>query len=134
MARHETVNLETVIGLAEKLSAVEKLKLVERIVVDLEPIVRAREPEKQKPLRRKGKPQPLTEEQIKEVKRKLWGEDERAWSTQIVRLKYCNGLCSRYDGTRVAFGEKAEAWQASTGGYWKKQIRGIIRLPSRGPP
>jgi len=86
MARHEAVNLEIVIGLAEKLSAVEKLKLVERVVVDLEPIIRAQEPKRQKPFRRKGKPQPFTEEQIKEVKRKLWGEDERAWPTQIVRL------------------------------------------------
>ena len=87
MEKHETINLETVLGLAEKLSAAEKLKLVERVLVDLEPIVRAREPEKQKPLRRKGKPQPLTEEQIKEVKRKLWGEDEQAWPTQVVRLE-----------------------------------------------
>jgi hypothetical protein len=86
MEQHETVNLETVLGLAEKLSPVEKLKLVERVLVDLEPVVRAQERQKRKPLRRKGKPQPLTEEQIKEVKRKLWGKDERAWPTQIVRL------------------------------------------------
>jgi hypothetical protein len=86
MESHETISLETVLDLAEKLSAAEKLKLVERVLVDLEPIVRAQEPEKQKPLRRKGKPQPLTDEQIKEVKRKLWGADEQAWPTQIVRL------------------------------------------------
>jgi hypothetical protein len=86
MESHEPISLETVLGLAEKLSAAEKLKLVERVLVDLEPIVRAQESEKRKPFRRKGKPQPFTEEQIKEVKRKLWGEDERAWPTQIVRL------------------------------------------------
>ena len=71
MERHETVTLGTVLGLAEKLSVVEKLKLVERVLVDLEPIVQAQEPEKRKPLHRKSKPQPFTEEQIKEVKRKL---------------------------------------------------------------
>ncbi len=87
MERHETVNLETVIGLAEKLSAVEKLKLVERIVIDLEPVVRAQEPEKRKLLHHTGKKRTLTEEKIKEIKRKLWGENEQKWPTQIVRLE-----------------------------------------------
>ena len=87
MARHETVNLETVIGLAEKLSAVEKLKLVERIVIDLEPVVRAQEPEKRKPLRRKGKKQSLTDEQIKEIERKIWGPAGKDPSRRIVQLR-----------------------------------------------
>lgn len=87
MARHETVNLETILGLAEKLSAVEKLNLVERVLVDLEPVVQAWEPEKRKLLRRRSKKQTLTEERIKEIKRKLWGEDEQKWPTQIVRLE-----------------------------------------------
>lgn len=88
MERHEAVNLEIVLGLAEKLNAVEKLKLVERVLVDLEPVVRAQEPEKRKPLRRKGKKQALTqdEEKIKEIKRKLWGPDEQKWPTRVVRL------------------------------------------------
>ncbi len=86
MERHETVSLETILGLTEKLSAVEKLKLVERALVDLEPVVQTWEREKRKPLRRKGKQQTLTEEEIKAIKRKLWGEDEQRWPTQIVRL------------------------------------------------
>jgi hypothetical protein len=89
MNKQEAVTLETVVGLAEKLSAIEKLKLVEQVLVDLEPIVRAQEPEKRKPLRRKGKKQILIqdEDKIKEIKRKLWGENERKWPTRIVRLK-----------------------------------------------
>jgi len=81
------VNLETILGLAEKLSAVEKLNLVERVLVDLEPVVRAQEPERGRSLRRKGKKQTLAEEKIKGIKRKLWGEDEQKWPTQIVRLE-----------------------------------------------
>ena len=87
MEQNETVNLETILGLTEKLSAVEKLKLVERVLVSLEPVVLAQEPGKRKPLRRKGKKQTHTEEKIKEIKRKLWGEDEQQWPTQIVRLE-----------------------------------------------
>lgn len=29
----------------------------------------------------------LTEQEIKEINRKLWGEDEQKWPTQIVRLE-----------------------------------------------
>ena len=86
MERHETVNLETILGLAEKLSAAEKLKLVERVLVDLEPVVQAQEPERRKPLRRGSKKQALTAEKSREIKRKLWGEDERQWPTEIVQL------------------------------------------------
>ena len=87
MESHETISLEIVLDLAEKLSAAEKLKLVERVLVDLEPIVQAQEPKKRKLLRHTGKKRTLTEEKIKEIKRKLWGADERAWPTQIVRLE-----------------------------------------------
>jgi hypothetical protein len=86
MESHEEVSLEAVLGLVEKLSAVEKLKLVERVLIDLEPVVQAREPEKHKPLGRTGRKQTLTEEKIKEIKRKLWGADERQWPKQVVRL------------------------------------------------
>jgi len=87
MERHEAISLETILGLTEKLSAVEKLKLVERVLVGLEPVVRAREPEKRKPLRHKRKEQSLTDEQIKEIKRKLWGADEQKWPTRVVQLR-----------------------------------------------
>jgi len=87
MERHEAVNLETVLGLAEKLGAVEKLKLVERVLVDLEPIVRAQEPKKQKPLRRKGKKQGLTDEQVKEVERKIWGPVGMDPSRRVVQIR-----------------------------------------------
>jgi len=87
MNKHETVTLETVVGLAGKLSAPEKLKLVERVLVDLEPIVQAQESKKRKPPRRKGGEQNLTDEQEKEIKRKIWGTDEKKWPTRVVKLK-----------------------------------------------
>lgn len=88
MQRHETGDLGTILGLTEKLSAVEKLKLVERVLVDLEPVVQAQTPERRKPPRRTGKKQALTqdEEKIKEIKRKLWGPDEQKWPTRVVKL------------------------------------------------
>jgi hypothetical protein len=87
MGKQEVVTLETVVGLAGKLSAPEKLKLVERVLVDLEPVVQAQEPRKRKQPRPKGKRQSLTEEQEKEIKRKLWGVYEQEWPTQVVRLE-----------------------------------------------
>jgi len=39
MARRETIRLEAVLALATQLSAVDKLKLVEHLLVELEPIV-----------------------------------------------------------------------------------------------
>ncbi|MGH9427026.1 MAG: hypothetical protein ACRD2L_12080 [Terriglobia bacterium] len=87
MNKHETVTLETVVGLAGKLSAPEKLKLVERVLVDLEPVVRAQEPKKEKPLHRRSKQQGLTDGEIKEIKRKLWGPDEQKWPTRVVKLR-----------------------------------------------
>lgn len=88
MNKQEAVTLETVVGLAGKLSAPEKLKLVEQVLVDLEPVVQAQEPQKRKPLHRKGKKQTLAqdEEKIKEIKRKLWGPDEQKWPSRIVKL------------------------------------------------
>lgn len=87
MNKHKTVTFETVVGLAEKLSAAEKLKLVERVLVDLEPIVQAQESKNRKPPRRKGGEQNLTDGQEKEIKRKIWGTDERRWPTRIVQLQ-----------------------------------------------
>jgi hypothetical protein len=87
MNTRDVVTLETVVGLAGQLSAPEKLKLVERVLVDLEPFVRAQEPKKRKPLHRRSKQQNLTDEKIKEIKRKLWGPDEQKWPTRIVKLR-----------------------------------------------
>ena len=87
MDKHEIVTLETVVGLAGKLSAPEKLKLVERVLVDLEPAVQAQETKKRRLPRRTGKTQSPTDEKIKEVKRKLWGVDKQKWPKQVVRLE-----------------------------------------------
>jgi hypothetical protein len=87
MNKQEVVDLETVVGLAGKLSAPEKLKLVERVLVDLEPVVQAQKPRKRKLSRHKDKKQSLTDEQIKEIKRKIWGVDEQKWPTRVVKLR-----------------------------------------------
>jgi hypothetical protein len=39
MAKLEPITLETVLAMAKRLSAVEKLKLVEHLLVALEPII-----------------------------------------------------------------------------------------------
>ena len=87
MERHETVSLETILGLTEKLNAVEKLKLVERVLVDLEPVVQAQEPEKSRPSRRIGKERTLTDKEIEEIERKLWGPTGKGSSRHVVRLR-----------------------------------------------
>lgn len=88
MNKQEAVTLETVVGLTEKLSAIEKLKLVEQVLVDLESVVRAQALKQRKPPRGKGEKQALTqdEEKIREIKRKLWGPDEQKWPTRVVKL------------------------------------------------
>ncbi len=83
----KAVTLETVVGLAERLSAAEKLKLVERVLVDLEPIVQAQEPKKRKPSPRTRKTQSLTDEQIKEIERKIWGPAGMDPSRYVVQLQ-----------------------------------------------
>lgn len=87
MERHETVTVDTVLELAEKLSPIEKLKLINRVLVNLAPIVQDREPEERKPLRRKGKTHALTDEEIKEVERKLWGPAGKDPSKRVVQLR-----------------------------------------------
>lgn len=87
MNTQSPVTLETVVGLAKNLSAAEKLKLVAHVLVDLEPIVWAQESKKRKPPRHTGETPDLTDEKIKEIKRKLWGTDEQKWPKQIVRLE-----------------------------------------------
>jgi hypothetical protein len=84
---HGAVTLEAIIGLAEKLSAAEKLKLVERVLVDLEPIVRAQESKKRKPPRHTSKRQGLTDEQIEEVERKIWGPSGMDPSRHVVQIR-----------------------------------------------
>lgn len=87
MDAHDAVTLETVVGLAEKLSAAQKLKLVERVLVDLEPIVQDRELKKRKPSRRTRKTQSLTDEHIKEIERKIWGPAGMDPSRHVVQLQ-----------------------------------------------
>ncbi len=73
MERDEPVTLETVLGLVKQLSAVEKLKLVEHVLVELEPILEAQAPGKRRSLRGILKGHTFTEEEIAAARRELWG-------------------------------------------------------------
>ena len=87
MNTNDIVTLEMVVGLAEKLNAAEKLKLVERVLVDLEPIVQAQESKKRKPLHRRSKQQRLTDEQTREIERKIWGPSGMDPSRHVVQIR-----------------------------------------------
>lgn len=86
MKSDETITLEAVLGLAKKLSALEKLKLAEHVLVALEPMVGGKEPKRRRSLRRPLKGQTLTEEAIEEVKRKLWGTARVERPRRVVQL------------------------------------------------
>lgn len=86
MERDERVSLEAALQVAKKLSAIEKLKLVKHLLVELEPLIERREPK-----RRGSREDPLqgktiTEEGIEEIKRKLWGTPGAERPTRIVQL------------------------------------------------
>ena len=86
MEKHEAVTLETVLGLAQQLSAVERLKLVEHVLVELEPIVTEKEAEKRRALLGSPKGYSLTEEEIREVEGKLWGRADVKQPRRVVQL------------------------------------------------
>lgn len=85
MGKHEAVTLTTVLGLAQKLSAIERLKLVEHVLVELEPIVTGKE-KKRRSLRSTPREHPLTEEEIREIEWKLWGKAAVELPRRVVQL------------------------------------------------
>lgn len=86
MEKHEAVTLETVLGLAQQLSAVERLRLVEHVLVELEPIVSEKEAKKRRALQATPKGHLLTEEEIRAVERKLWGKADVERPRRAVQL------------------------------------------------
>lgn len=86
MGEPEPVTLATVLGLARKLSAIERLKLVEHVLVELEPIVTGKE-RKRRSLRSTLQECPLTEEEIRELERKLWGKADVGLPSRVVQLE-----------------------------------------------
>jgi|RhiMetStandDraft_8_1073273.scaffolds.fasta_scaffold07442_2 hypothetical protein len=86
MGDPEAVTLATVLGLVQKLSAIERLRLVEHVLVELEPIV-AEKVRKQRSVRSTPREHPLTEEEIREIEWKLWGKADMEQPRRVVQLE-----------------------------------------------
>jgi hypothetical protein len=87
MEKHAAVTLETVLELTKKLNAVERLKLAERVLVELEPIVAGKEPTQQKLSRSTPKGHTRPAEESREIDWKLWGNAGRERPQHIVQLE-----------------------------------------------
>jgi hypothetical protein len=86
MAKPEPITLETVLALAKRLSAAEKLKLVEHLLVELEPLVERNAPKKRRSPSGMSEGQSLTEEEVEEIKRKLWGKHGERRPKRVIQL------------------------------------------------
>ncbi len=86
MAKPEPITLETVLALAKRLSAAEKLKLVEHLLVDLEPIVE-KAPKKRRSPSGISETQSLTEEGVEAIKQKLWGKSGERRPKGVIQLE-----------------------------------------------
>jgi hypothetical protein len=87
MAKSKLITLETVVALAKRLSAAEKLKLVEHLLVELEPLVERTAPKKRRSPSSTSRERSLTEEQVEEIERKLWGESRERRPKRVVQLE-----------------------------------------------
>jgi hypothetical protein len=87
MAKSGPITLETVLALAKRLSAAEKLKLVEHLVVELEPIVERKAPKKGRSSSGMSEGQSLTEEEVEEIKQKFWGERGERRPKRVIQLE-----------------------------------------------
>jgi hypothetical protein len=87
MAKLEPITLETVLAMAKRLSAVEKLKLVEHLLVALEPIIERKESKKRISSSGASGEQLLTGEESEEIKRKLWGTNRAQWPKRVIQLE-----------------------------------------------
>ena len=83
----EPITLGKVLALAKQPNAVEKLKLVEHLLVELEPIVERKEPKKQKSSSGTSEVQSLTEEEVEEIKQKLWGPNGERRPKRVMQLE-----------------------------------------------
>jgi hypothetical protein len=87
MAKPEPITLETVLALAKQLSAAEKLKLVEHLLIELEPLVERNAPKKRRSPSGMSEGQSLTEEEVEKIKRKLWGKHAERPPTRVIQLE-----------------------------------------------
>jgi hypothetical protein len=87
MAKSGPITLETVLALAKRLSTTEKLKKVEHLLVELEPIVDRKAPKKRRSPTGMSDGQSLTEKEVEEIKRKLWGTHGGRRPTHVIQLE-----------------------------------------------
>jgi hypothetical protein len=93
MARREIIRLEAVLALAKQLSAVDKLKLVEHVLVELEPMVEQKGPREPRSSQHTPKDEVHTDAEVEEIERKLWGTDEAQRPKRVIQLE---GLWKRH--------------------------------------
>jgi hypothetical protein len=87
MARHETIRLEAVLALATQLSAVDKLKLVEYLLVELEPIVERKGPREWWPSQHAPKRKAFTRAEVGEIEHKLGRAKEVRRPKRVIQLE-----------------------------------------------
>jgi hypothetical protein len=87
MAKRETVGLEAVLALAKQLSAVDKLKLVEHVLVELEPIVERKGPREGRSSQHALKGKAFTEAEVEEIERKLGRANEARRPKRVLQLE-----------------------------------------------
>jgi hypothetical protein len=87
MARRETIRLEAVLALATQLSAVDKLKLVEHLLVELEPIVERKGPRERRSSQHTPKEKSYTEAAIEEIEHKLGRANEARRPKRVLQLE-----------------------------------------------
>jgi hypothetical protein len=87
MAKSGPITLEAVLALAKRLSAAEKLKLIQQLLVELEPIVDRKAPKKRRSPTGMSDGQSLTEKDVEEIKRKLWGTHGERRPTHVIQLE-----------------------------------------------
>ena len=73
----KTVTLEEALDLVKRLSPLDKARLVERIVPDIERELKAARPTPRKSLRGLWRGLDITEEEIAEARREMWGNFPR---------------------------------------------------------
>jgi len=71
------VSLEEALDLVKQLSPVDKVRLIERMALDIEGELRANQPEPRKSLRGLWRGLDITEEDIAEARREMWGNFPR---------------------------------------------------------
>jgi hypothetical protein len=87
MARRETISLEAVLALATQLCAVGKLKLVEHLLVELEPVVDRKGHRERRPSQHAPKGKAFTGAEVGQIERKLGRANEGRQPKRVVQLE-----------------------------------------------